>query len=251
MGNDRNKKQDSVHQNHRQRMYNRLENAGIESFADHEILELLLFFTIPRRDVNPLAHKLIREYGSLSGVLDANIDILQKTEGITHRTAILLNLIPQLLRRYNLDKIQPRSPLNSSEKSCKYAKALMIGKSSETCYLLCLDNRNHLINAVFIKEGTPNELLLNPRSIVIAATKHEAVSIILVHNHPRGDLQPSYEDISCTRKIALALGVIGIELLDHIIVSEEDVLSFKKENLMEEIIKSVTLRIETDRSVYN
>ncbi len=239
-----------VHKSHRQRVYDRLQKEGIESFADHEILEVLLFFTIPRKDVNPLAHKLLDEYGSLSGIMDASIHDLIKTRGISKRSAILLTLIPSMLRRYNLDKIQPRSPLDSSEKSCKYAKALMIGKSNETCYLLCLDSRNRLINAVHIKEGTPNELILNARSIVIAATKHEASSVILVHNHPRGSLKPSFEDISCTRKIALALGVIGIPLLDHIIVSEDSELSFKRENLMDEIIKSVALRIEAEQALY-
>ena len=239
-----------VHINHRQRVYERMQKEGIESFADHEILEVLLFFTIPRKDVHPLAHRMLDEYGSLSGVMDASVHDLEKTRGVSKRSAILLTLIPSLLRRYNLDKIQPRSPLNSSDKSCKYAKALMIGKSNETCYLLCLDSRNRLINAVHIKEGTPNELLLNPRSIVVAATKHEASSVILVHNHPRGSLKPSFEDISCTRKIALALGVIGIPLLDHIIVSEDDTLSFKRENLMDEIIKAVALRIESGQATY-
>lgn len=250
MDKDSNENKTNVHENHRLRVYDRLEKEGIDSFADHEVLEILLFFTIPRRDVNPIAHKLIEEYGSLSGVFDASIHTLEKTSGMSRRSAIILNIIPSLLRRYNLDKIQPRSALDSSEKACQFAQALMIGKSSETCYLLCLDNKNHLINSVFIKEGTPNELLLNPRAIVVAATKHEATGVILVHNHPRGTLKPSFEDLSCTRKIALALGIIGIQLLDHIIVSEHDSMSFKRENLMEEIIKSVALRIESGRSNY-
>jgi DNA repair protein RadC len=216
----------------------------MESFADHEIIELLLFFTVPRKDVNPIAHRLLNEFGSLSGVLDANIESLEKVDGISHRTAIMLNLFPSLLRRYNLDKLQPRSALNSTEKSCEYARALMLGKSTETCYLLCLDNRNHLIKAAFISEGTPNELMLNPRNIVRAAIKHDASSIILVHNHPRGKIEPSFEDLNCTRKIALALGVINIPLIDHIIVTDSDTFSFKRENLMGEILKSVALRTE-------
>lgn len=229
----------NVHKNHRQRVYDRFRADGIESFADHEIIELLLFFTVPRKDVNPIAHRLIDEYGSLSGVLDADIKSLEKINGISQRSAIILKLIPSLLRRYNLDKIKPRTELNSTEKSCEYAMALMLGKSNETCYILCLDNRNHLIKAVFIKEGTQNELMLNPRDIVGAAIKHDASSVILVHNHPRGKLEPSFEDIDSTRKIALALGVINIPLLDHIIVSDTDTLSFKRQNLMNNILKSV------------
>jgi DNA repair protein RadC len=240
----------NVHQSHRQRVYDRFISEGIESFADHEIIELLLFFAVPRKDVNPIAHRLIDEFGSLSGVLDADIESLEKIDGISFRSAILLNLIPSLLRRYNLDKIQPRSALNSTEKSCEFAKALMIGKSNETCYILCLDNRNHLIKAAFIREGTQNELMINPRSIVESAIKYNASSVILVHNHPRGRIEPSFEDLDCTRKIALALGIINIPLIDHIIVNDSDAFSFKRENIMREISKSVALRTEINNEFF-
>ena len=250
MEHDSRAKHENLHKNHRQRVYERLEKEGIESFADHEIIELLLFFTVARKDTNPLAHRLIEEYGSLSGVLDADFNTLENTQGVSQRSAILLHLIPALLRRYNLDRLQPRSALDSAEKACTFAKALMVGKRKETFYILCLDSKNHLINAVHLKEGTPNELIINPRAVVVSATKHEATGVILVHNHPGGNIKPSFEDLSCTRKIALALGVIGIPLLDHVIVSEQEALSFKREDLMDEIIKSVALRIETTRSNY-
>ncbi|MCK5129252.1 MAG: DNA repair protein RadC [Clostridiales bacterium] len=240
-----------IHKDHRQRVYERLEKEGLGSFADHEILEILLFFTIPRKDVNPLAHKLLEEYGSISSIMDASINDLIKTRGISKRSAVLLTMIPSILRRYNLDKIQPRELIDTIEKSCKYTKALMIGKFNETCYLICLDSKSKLISSAFIKEGTQNELQISSKSVVVAATKHEASSVILAHNHPRGNCKPTSEDILATKKVALALGVIGIPLLDHIIVVGDKTFSFKREKIMDDIMMEISIGIELGNTNYS
>lgn len=239
-----------IHKNHRQRVFDRLQKDGLDSFYDHEILELMLFYTVPRMDTNPIAHRLINEFGSFSAVLGADIKSLQKVQGVSEKTAILINMIPSLMRRYNMDRLEPKSAIDSFEKASKYVKALMMGKSKENFYVLCLDVENKLIKAQKLKEGSATELIVNPRAIVVEATKHDSVGVIIAHNHPRGSAQPSFEDIACTKKIALALGVIGIPILDHIIVSDSDVFSFKREGLILEIMTSVAVKIEGTNGGY-
>ncbi len=243
--------EENLHANHRQRVFDRLQNDGIDSFYDHEIIELILFYTVPRMDTKPIAHRLIKEFGSFSGVMDADIKSLEKVQGVSHKSAVLLSLMPSLIRRYNIDRLKPRSAVDSFEKAAKYVEALLMGENKEVFYVLCLDSNNRLLKAEKLKEGSAAEIIINPRAVVVSATKHEAVSVILAHNHPHGNCRPSIEDISATNKAALALGVIGIPLLDHIIVSETETLSFKRENIMDEIIKSVAVKIEDAKSVYS
>ena len=235
---------ENLHENHRQRVFARLESGGLDSFYDHEIIELILFYTVPRRDTNPIAHRLINEFGSMSGVMDADIGALEKVPGVSRKSAVLLKLIPQLSRRYNLAGTEPGTVLDSFEKASKYAKDLMTGETREVYYILCLDIKNRLIKAEKLKEGTAAEIAVNPRSAVLAAAGKEAAGVILVHNHPRGGAQPSSEDISMTHKTALALGLIGIPVLDHIIAAEDGVFSFKREGLMADVTASATAEME-------
>ena len=242
---------ENLHKDHRLRVFERLENDGLDSFYDHEILELLLFYTIPRMDTNPIAHRLIKEFGSLSGVMDADVKSLEKVQGVSLKSAVLLKLIPQLLRRYSLGRTTGKPALDSFEKASQYAKDLMTGENREVFYILCLDIKNRLLKAEKLKEGTASEVAVNPRSAVLAAAGREAAGVILVHNHPHGSAKPSGEDVTLTKKTALALGLIGIPVLDHIIVAENETFSFKREGLMEDVVKSAASDIKGSKNIYS
>lgn len=223
-----------MHEGHRKRLKERFEKEGLDCFEPHQVLELLLFFSIPRRDTNPIAHQLIKKYGSLSGVFEADLKDLASTSGIGENTSILLTLIPNLARRYMKDKWRDKPELNSSTKAGEYAVTLFAGLIYEAFYVICLDAQNKVNFTELAHEGTINEAPIYPRIIVETALRHKANSVILAHNHPGGSLNPSRADIEATRKIKSALEGISIKVVDHIIVCGEKYISFAEKGLLED-----------------
>ncbi len=221
-----------LHEGHRKRLKNRFLEEGLDGFKDHEILELLLFYSIPQRDTNELAHSLINKFGSLSSVLETDSKELVKMRGIGEHSAILLSLIPSLSRIYFKDRWRDKPVLNSSSKAGEYALSLFTGRNYEVFYVLCLDSQNKLNYASLVHEGTINEAPIYPRIIVETALRYKASRVILAHNHPGGSLRPSKADINATKKIVSALKAIDIEVVDHIIVAGDKYTSFAEESLL-------------------
>lgn len=221
-----------VHEGHRMRLKERFLKEGLDSFEQHQVLELLLFFSIPRRDTNEIAHGLLNKYGSLSGVFEAEPKDLANTPGIGDNSALLLSLIPQLSRRYFNDKWRDKPELNSSTKAGEYAASLFSGRHYEAFYIICLDSQNRVNYAQLVHEGTINEAPVYPRVIVEAALRHKANSVILAHNHPGGTLNPSKADIEATNRIRTALEAISIKVVDHIIVCGGKYVSFAERGLL-------------------
>ena len=221
-----------LHTGHRKRLKNRFLEEGLDSFEPHQVLELLLFFSIPRRDTNEIAHKLLKKFGSLSGVFEADIKELVKVEGIGENSAFLISMIPQLSRRYLNDKWRDKPELNSSSKAGEYAISLFAGRTYEVFYVICLDAQNRVNYAALVHEGTINEAPIYPRIIVETALRHKANSVILAHNHPGGSLNPSRGDIEATKVIKNALESISIKVVDHIIVCGERYVSFAERGLL-------------------
>lgn len=222
----------NIHKGHRQRVKNRYLAEGLDHFQDHEVLELLLFYCIPMKDTNALAHTLIKEFGSLSGVFDADPKDLCSKGGLTENSAILLSLIPSLSRRYNHGKFKNKPQLNSSSKAGEYAVSLFTGRLYEVFYVICLDSQNRVNHASLLHEGTINEAPVYPRLIVETALRHQANSIMVAHNHPGGSMQPSKADIEVTKRIKVAAEAISIKLLDHIVVAGEGYYSFAENGLL-------------------
>ncbi|MDQ2087201.1 DNA repair protein RadC [Herbivorax sp. ANBcel31] len=222
-----------MHEGHRKRLKNRFLEEGLDSFESHQILELLLFFSIPRRDTNEIAHRLLKRFGSLSGVLDADLKELVKVEGIGENSAFLISMIPQLSRRYSNDRWRKKPELNSSTKAGQYTVSLFEGRSYEVFYVICLDAQNRVNYADLVHEGTINEAPIYPRVIVERALRHKANSVILAHNHPGGSLNPSRGDIEATKVIKNALESISIKVVDHIIVCGEKYISFAERGLLD------------------
>ncbi|KGP75823.1 DNA repair protein RadC [Desulfosporosinus sp. Tol-M] len=221
-----------MHEGHRSRSKNRFLEEGLDGFEDHEILELLLFYAIPRKDTNELAHSLINKYGSLSGVLEADPKDLAKTPGLGENSAILLALIPSLARIYLKDRWGTRPTLDSTAKAGEYVLTLCAGRTYEVFYLICLDAQHKVIYPALVHEGTIDQAPVYPRVIVETALRHKAHSVILAHNHPGGSPTPSPQDIEVTKRIQVALEQISISVLDHIIASGEDYVSCAEKGLL-------------------
>ena len=222
----------SIHTGHRKRMKERFIREGIDYFEEHQILELLLFYGIPRKDTNEIAHGLINEFKDLAGVLDAKVEDLQKVEGVGESAATLLTLMAPLSRRYQSCKFKGKHQLNSSQKAGEFAMHLFTDLPYECFYLICLNNQNQVRHAVKTFEGTINEAAVYPRLVVETALKHRASSVILAHNHPGGSIKPSQGDIQVTKRIKEALDAIDIKVVDHIIVGDNRYYSFAEDRLV-------------------
>lgn len=222
----------NVHQGHRQRVKTRFLTEGLDGFEDHQVLEMLLFFSIPMKDTNELAHKMLNEFGSLAGLFEADPKDICKRCGVSENTAVLVSLIPSLSRRYFSRRWGDKPVLNSSSKAGEYAVSLFAGRTYEVFFVICLDSQNRVNYAALVHEGTINESPVYPRLIVETVLRHQANSVILAHNHPGGSLQPSQEDMAITKKVASALEPISVQVMDHIIVAGDKYMSFKERNLL-------------------
>ncbi len=221
-----------MHEGHRNRLKLRFLEEGLDGFEDHQILELLLFYAIPRRDTNEIAHTLLKKYGSFSGVLEADPKDLATTPGVGENSAILLSLIPSLARIYLKDRWGARPTLNSTATAGEYILALYAGRTYEVFYLLCLDAQYHVIYPALVHEGTIDQAPVYPRLVVETALRHKAHSVILAHNHPGGSPTPSPQDIEVTKRIRAALEPLSISVIDHIIAAGEQYVSCAERGLL-------------------
>ena len=216
-----------IHDGHREKMRQRYLKSGLEGFADHEALELLLYYAIPRRDTNPIAHALMERYGSLSAVLTAPVEDLRKVEGVGESAAILLRLAPQLYQKARLSDAEQETVLNSVDRVGAYLLQRFIGERREVVYQLCLDRKGKLLACKRLGEGGVASADLDSRKLMENAILTSASVVILAHNHPSGVALPSGEDYAATTRVQQALATIGVELADHIIVADGDFVSLK------------------------
>ena len=222
----------SIHNGHRARMKQRFADYGERVFDDHQLLELLLFYAVPQGDVNGLAHTLIRQFGSLAGVLDAAPAELQKVKGVGEHTALLLSMLPQLMRRYELSKIQGDAIITSGADAGEYLLPYFFGTRNETAYLLSLDAKGKVLCCDFLAEGTLDRVNLDSRKVVETALERRATSVILAHNHISGVATPSSADISLTEALIPLLRSMHIHLLDHLVVADGDFISMAESGLV-------------------
>jgi len=222
----------NIHEGHRKRLKDKYLKVGLDSFDDHQILELLLFYCIPRKDTNEIAHKLIDKFGSLSSVFEANPYEISKVEGIGMSSAILISMVSQLSRRYLHDKARQKAKLNTVEAACSYVKELFVGRTNEVFYIICLDTQLNVIHSSLIFEGTVKEAVVYPRKVVQEVLLHNASGVIIAHNHPSGSLKPSAEDINTTQKIVNALHYVSVRVHDHIVVGNGETFSFAQNGIL-------------------
>ncbi|MDY3782357.1 MAG: DNA repair protein RadC [Candidatus Faecousia sp.] len=214
-----------MHEGHRARVKKRFLEEGLDHFSDIQALELLLFYALPRVDTNPIAHRLLDRFGSLSQVLEASPEELCKVPGVGENGALLLNLIPQMGRFYMTDRAKSATILTSLEQCAEFLVPRFFGRKLETVFLLCLDAKCKVLCCKELGEGSVNSTGLSIRRVVETALGVNASSVVLAHNHPSGLAIPSPEDIQTTRRIAMALQAVEITLVDHIIVADDDYVS--------------------------
>ncbi|MBP3684536.1 MAG: DNA repair protein RadC [Oscillospiraceae bacterium] len=215
----------SVHKGHRERLKQRFLDEGLDNFTDIQVLELLLFYAIPQKDTNPIAHALLDRFGSLSQVLEASVEELKKVDGIKDNAATLLALVTQLCRYYQVDCAQRIEILDSLEACGNYLVPRFFGRTRETVFLLCLDARCKVICCKELGEGSVNVASISIRKVVETALGANASSVVLAHNHPSGVAVPSEEDLLTTKRLYAALQAVEIVLADHIVVAEGDYVS--------------------------
>jgi len=213
----------SLHTGHRNRLRNKIKKFGLDGLEEHEQLEYLLYAFIPRKDTNPIAHELISTFGSLRGVIDASPEELQSVKGMTENAALFLTQIPKLYSSYiNSEK---QKEVKNVRDAAERFMARIGGANKEHLLLMCLDERGYHIKTVDFTSEKRNAIRFDRDKIVSACVHCGAKIVLLAHNHPGGSLTPSEDDITATNRIAQALRMVGIQLADHIIVSDREFFS--------------------------
>lgn len=223
------------HKGHRQRLRERFLAGGLTGFAPHEVLELLLCYAIPQRNVNPLAHKLIEHFGSLSEVMRAEVGELMQVKGIGEYTAILIALVSAVMRMAELEPVGKHEAIRTRVEAMQHCLNLLKGRKKEHFYVVCLDGELRLIRDVLIGRGTISEVTAYPRLVAEAVLRTNAQMVILCHNHPGGTLVPSQRDMDATRSLGMMLEGMGVSVADHVLVADDRVLSMVDSGLINRI----------------
>jgi len=221
-----------VHDEHRKRLKTQFAEHGLDSFADHVVLELLLFYALPRVDTNELAHRLIDHFGGLDGVLEAPAEALAKFPGLGWSSALLLRLMLPISRRYGLIKSRGGQILDSAERAGAYLVPLFAYERDEVALAVCLDSKLQALCHKEISRGVATATDISIRKIVELALSQNASGVLLAHNHISGIAIPSPDDRVTTEQIKNALSPIGIRLVDHIVVAGDDFVSMSDSGMV-------------------
>lgn len=221
---------DSVHNGHRDRLKKRYSEHGLDNFDDHNVLELLLTYAIPRRDVNELAHEIIEHFGSFAAVFDAEIEELKQVKGVGENAATLIKLVLDVNRRYLLSRAERggKPILKQTDDAGEFFMPYFYGEHLEKVYVACLDDNFRLIACHLMFEGGLSSAAISVRKLAEVAIADHATNLILAHNHPVGSAMPSVEDVQATINIARGLRAVEISLLDHMIVADGEYLSMEE-----------------------
>jgi len=222
------------HAGHRVRLRERFLKGGFESLADYEVLELLLTLCLPRRDVKPMAKALLKEFGSLRGVLDAPAADLQRVPGIGSVAPVALRIIRETATLYLRQLVEGRPVLDNSDKLADFWRLRLGPLRHEVFEVAYLDHHYQLLEdgVERLEEGTPAETAVYPRKVMESALRKHAAHIVVAHNHPTGDVTPSDHDKRLTRALQQAGLPLGIKVIDHLIIAAQKTYSFRKSKLI-------------------
>jgi DNA repair protein RadC len=213
---------------HRQRLTERFAANGLGALALHEVVELILTYAIPRRDTKPIARELVRRYKTLSGLLNADPGELVANAGITKRSATLFTLMREVMAFCLKERYERKSIIGHRRDAEEYLRFHFGHRRDEYVAALFLGNRNQVLETGIIAEGTVNQCVVYPRLIIEKALRYGAAAIILAHNHPGGGIKPSEADWLLTERLFTTCKLLDIPLLDHLIISQQDVVSLKE-----------------------
>ncbi len=215
----------NLHKGHRSRIRNRYKNAGIGSFEEHEVLEMLLFYVIPQKNTNPLAHKLLDKFISLKGVFSASIPDLMAVKGVGIATATFLNFIGELFNIYSSKEYTECTLKNTEERYTYFVNKLQNEVKKEVLLVVCLDNAMRVRRCSKLETGELETVHFKTQDLTNIILQSNCKNVILAHNHLTGEAVPSYEDIKNTKYIKNMLEKLGINLIDHIIVPNKQACS--------------------------
>lgn len=222
---------DNVHSGHRSRVRKKFLDNGIDSFELHEVLELLLFYAVPMKNTSILAHKLLDSFGSISAIFDAPYDALVEA-GLTESQAVMLKLMPDITRLYIEDKHNNKSKVVDVDNLPDVIIRKFIGRENENVLALLIDAKGKEVFCGIVSKGSLNDTSLPIRKIVDFSLRYNAKSVIVAHNHPSGVALPSRDDIDATVNLKNALDLIGVRLLDHYIVADNDCVSLAQSKIL-------------------
>ena len=222
---------ESIHAGHRARLRKRFLDEGLDAFNEINALELLLFYCVPRKDTNELAHKLIQYFGNYTNVLSAPISELMKVEGVSEHIATYISIQGAAVRYYMINRKFGGTIANTTEDYGNILLPYFIGKTNETVYMLCLDAKCKVLCCREVSEGSVNAASISMRKIMDLALSSNATSVVLAHNHPSGLAIPSPEDQETTRRVANALKAVDVILVDHLIVADADYISLAQSGI--------------------
>ena len=209
----------NIHEGHRDRLRNKFLKSGFESFDPHNIFELLLFYSIPRKDTNELAHQLLDHFGSLRAVFEASFEELLKVKGISKNSATLIKMVPKITQEYVNDSLKSSNVFDTADKIGEFFVNKYLGVQNEVVYAMLLNDKYELLELVMIHEGSVNSSLVPTRKIVDAVVKYNASSVILAHNHPNGLACPSTSDINTTIDLIQSFRIFDIKIAEHFVVA--------------------------------
>lgn len=216
------------HKGHRERLRLRFARHGLEGFHDYEVLELLLTYAIPRRDVKPVAKRLMQGFGTLAGVFDAQVSELKLIEGLGEKGALFLSLIRQAGLRYLASDVHARSVFDRPEMVKAHLRFLVQGRGTECFGAIFTDQQHRHIATQILVEGTVDRAVVYPRNVIKRALELDAKGLILFHNHPGGSPRASAEDLALTEHMSRACGLLDMRLLDHFLLAGREVISFRE-----------------------
>lgn len=219
------KPEENIHKGHRQRLRQSYLQNGLDQMNDVNVLELLLFYAVPRQDTNGIAHRLLGQFHTLHGVFDAAVEDLMALGGLTENAAVLVKLVTDVARKSQISRTQMEDILHTSEDCGDYLMPRFAGATEEKVLALALDGKCKVLGCTELSRGTVNSASFSIRSVVEFALRTRATSVVLAHNHTSGIAVPSREDIHTTRAVAEALALVGVALADHIVVADEDYVS--------------------------
>lgn len=225
----------NIHAGHRQRMKEEFRKRGLEGMPDHRVLELLLFFAIPQGDVNPLAHMLMEEFGSLSGVFHATYEDLLRVRGVGENTATLIRLVLEVSGRYMKDQVDLTKIYQDSWQFKELLEPEFFGARNEMVYLVCMDSKHKLLACRKLGEGVADAAAITTRKVMETALSCNSTVVALAHNHISGLALPSAEDIMTTKQLARSLHQVGIRLYDHFILADGDMVSMRASGYLEDL----------------
>jgi DNA repair protein RadC len=218
---------------HRSRLRERFRKAGLRGFHDYEVLELLLTFAVPRRNVKPTAKDLVKRFGGLRRVFDASLEDLQGVPGVGQSAAVLIKFLKEAASLYLEEGIRKQPIVDSPETVIDYCRHNLLGQHNELFQVIYLNPQNEVIDLETVAEGTVDHTAVYPRRIIEGALRHNAVGLIFVHNHPDGNAEASDADRRLTQALAQAAGSVGIAVHDHLIIGRDGCFSFRAHGWIE------------------